>query len=186
MTTRWRPDFDPDHLYFVTTTASNHVHVFQRPIIKRILVDALHLISVVNRVSLYAFVAMPNHIHVIIQCPQDFPPKDWARAFKASTAQLIVRHYQVEQNQAALDLLAAMVTRPEKQKYKVWEDGYVPKSIVTSAFLVQKLTYIHNNPVQPHWRLADVPEGYAWSSARFYLEDEPCIIPVQDVRELLV
>jgi putative transposase len=186
LTTRWRPDFDPDHLYFITTTAVDRARIFQRAIVKRIIVDTLYFVSVVNEVSLYAFVVMPNHIHAIVQCPQDFPPKDWARVFKTSAAQLIIRQYHVEQNQAALDFLAAMVSRPDKQKYKVWEDGYLPKSVVTPAFLEQKVTYIHNNPVQPHWQLADVPEHYAWSSARYYLADEPCIIPVQDVRALLV
>ena len=186
MTTRWRPEFDPDHLYFITTTAVNHAHIFQRPIIKRILVDGLYFVSVVNHVSLYAFVVMPNHIHVIVQCPQDFPPKDWARAFKTSTAQLIVRLYQVEQNQPALDFLAEAVARPDKQNYKVWEDGYLPKSIVTPDFLVQKLTYIHHNPVQPHWHLVDEPENYPWSSACYYLDEGPCVIPVRDVTQLLV
>lgn len=186
MTTRWRPDFDPKHLYFITTTAVNRAHIFQRNVVKRLIVDALYFVSLMNHVSLYAFVVMPNHIHVIIQCPRDFPPKDWVRAFKTSTAQLIVRLYQVEQNQAALEFLAAMVTRPDKQKYKVWEDGYLPKSIFAPAFLLQKLTYTHNNPVQLHWQLADTPEDYAWSSARYYLKEETCIIPIQDVGELLI
>lgn len=169
MTTRWRPDFDPNHLYFITTTAADHAPVFQRDVVKRILVDALYFVSLMNRVSLYAFVVMPNHIHVIIQCPPDRPPKDWARAFKTSTAQLIVRLYQVEGNQPALDILAALVTRPNKQRYKVWEDNYLAESVFTPDFLEQKLTYIHNNPAQPHWRLADTPAEYPWSSARFYL-----------------
>ena len=143
MTTRWRPDFDPDHLYFVTTTAANRTHIFQRDVIKRIMVDALYYISLMNKVNLYAFVIMPNHIHAIIQCPQDFPPKDWARAFKAGTSRLIVRQYQVESNLAALDALRAMVMRPEKQEYKVWEDDYLAKGISTPAFLEQKFSHRH-------------------------------------------
>jgi len=38
----WRPDFDPVHLYFVTTTAVQRAHIFQRDVIKRILVDGLY------------------------------------------------------------------------------------------------------------------------------------------------
>jgi len=185
LTTRWRPDFCPDYLYFVTTTAANRARIFRRAIVKRIVVDALYFVSVMNRVHLYAFVVMPNHIHVIIQCPQDCPPKDWARAFKTSTAQLIVRLYQMEQNRAALELLTAAVTRPDKQRYKVWEDGYLSKNIITPDFLTQKLTYIHNNPVQPQWRLASTPEDYPWSSACYYLKGGLSLIAIQDVRELL-
>ena len=32
----------------------------------------------------------------------------------------------------------------------------------------QKLNYSHNNPLQDHWKLADSPENYKWSSAKFY------------------
>ncbi len=153
--------------------------------VRRILVDALYFISLMNKVSLYAFVIMPNHVHVIIQCPLECPFKDWTRAFKTSTAQLIVRLHQVEGNQAALGKLAEMVARPDKQKYKVWEDGYFAENIFSPEFLTQKLDYIHNNPLQDHWRLAETPEDYPWSSARFYVRGEPTLIPVKDVRELM-
>lgn len=185
MTTRWRPGFDPNHLYFITTTTADRAHIFRRDIVKRILLDALYFVSLMNHVSLYVFVIMPNHIHVIIQCPQEFPPADWARAFKTSSSQLITRLYQAEQNQTALDYLSELVARPSKQNYKVWEDGYLSKSIFTPDFLDQKQTYIHGNPTQPHWQLADTPEEYMWSSAGYYLQDKPCMIPIRDVRELL-
>jgi len=39
---------------------------------------------------------------------------------------------------------------------------------------MQKLDYIHNNPLQEKWQMSDFPENYKYSSARFYLtaEDE--------------
>ena len=185
MTTRWRPSFDPDHLYFVTTTAAERTHIFRQDVVKRVLVDGLYYVGLMNQVVLYAFVLMPNHVHAIIQCPPECPPKDWTRAFKAGTARLIVRQYQVADNQPALDALRRLVTRPKKHEFKIWEDGYLAKEVLSPAFLEQKLTYIHNNPVQPHWRLVETPEEYAWSSARFYLRDEPAMIPVRDARELL-
>ena len=91
----------------------------------------------------------------------------------------------MEGNRPALAALQRLVTRPDKQEYKVWEDGYLAKAIWTPNVLDQKLAYIHDNPVQPHWRLADAPEGYGWSSARFYLQGEPALIPLRDVGELL-
>ena len=185
MTTRWRPEFDPEDLYFVTTNAAKRTRILQGEAVKRILVDGLHYVCLMNKVQLFAFVVMPNHIHVMIQCPPDCPPARWARAYKTSTSQLIIRLYLVQQNRRALESLAALVTRPEKQLYKVWEDGYLAKSVITPAFCTEKIEYIHNNPVQAHWQLADSPEDYAWSSARYYVRGEPCVIPVRDVRELL-
>jgi REP element-mobilizing transposase RayT len=184
--TNWRPDFDPSHLYFVTTTAVQRAHIFRRDVIKRILVDGLYHMHVVDQIELYAYVIMPNHVHFIIRCPEDDPLKDVVRDFKANMGRLIAWQYQAECNQQVLEFLAAAVTRPEKQQFKVWEDGYDAKDVFSPDFLVQKMEYTHNNPLQPHWRLAERAEDYIWSSARFYLLGEPALIPLSDARELLL
>jgi hypothetical protein len=85
----------------------------------------------------------------------------------------------VEGNQIVLDFLATAAKRA-KQQYKVWEDGYDAKDVFSPEFLRQKMTYLHNNPCQPHWDLAACPEAYMWSSARFYLLEAPAIIPVDN------
>lgn len=184
MTSRWRPDFDPSHLYFVTTTAVQHARIFQRDVIKRILIDGLYYSSVVEHLKLYAFVIMPNHLHFVGQCEPDKPLADTMRDYKANMARLIVKQYQAEHNHEVLDFLAQAVTRPEKQQFKVWEDGYNAKDVFSPEFLRQKIEYIHTNPLQPHWQLAERPEEYIWSSARFYLLNEPALIPLCDAREL--
>jgi len=164
MTTRWRPEFDPEHLYFVTTTAAERTCLFRRDIIRRILIDGLYFVNLMNRVTLYAFVVMPNHVHVIIQCPPDLPPKDWARAYKADAARLIVRHYQVEGNQPALEALRRLVTRPDKQEYKVWEDGYRarPRSRLISCSRSWSIcTTIPFSLIGGWWRLPRIMRGRA-------------------------
>jgi len=135
--------------------------------------------------KLYAFVVMPNHIHIIIQCRAEYPLAEVVRDFKKHTADRIVRQYRAEGNQAALDFLASTVPRPEKQRHKVWEEGYDAREIFSPNFLRQKMTYSHNNPCQPHWNLAERPEDYIWSSARFYLLGEPAIIPSDNANHLL-
>jgi hypothetical protein len=78
-----------------------------------------------------------------------------------------------------------VVTRPDKHRHKVWEDGYDARDIFSPEFLRQKMTYVHNNPCQPHWNLVERPEDYAWSSARFYLLEEPTLIPLDNANLLL-
>lgn len=68
MTTRWRPEFDPNHLYFVTTKAAEYRPLFRSDVVKRIIVDTLYTATIINQSKLYAFVVMPNHIHVLVQC----------------------------------------------------------------------------------------------------------------------
>jgi REP element-mobilizing transposase RayT len=129
---------------------------------------------------------MPNHIHIIIRCLEAYTPGDVVREYKKATSNLIIRHIEAEGNDQVLALFAEGVKQPQKQQCAVWESEYQAKNIFTPKFLSQKLEYIHQNPVQPHWRLAKLPEEYIWSSARFYIKDERPIIPLSDVRELFV
>ena len=34
--------------------------------------------------------------------------------------------------------------------------------------VIQKIEYIHNNPLQEKWKLVKEAEDYQWSSAKFY------------------
>lgn len=170
--TSWKPNFNPDYLYFVTTTAVDHLHLFQRDVVKRIVLDSFDSFRLRKRLKLYSFVIMPNHIHFIGQFIKDDPPGDVMRDFKKQSADRILRQLKVE--------------HPEKQYHKIWADDYNAKDVFSIDFLQQKLDYIHHNPCQPQWKLSETPEEYIWSSARFYLTEEPCIIPIDDVRECLM
>jgi REP element-mobilizing transposase RayT len=183
--TNWRPSFDPDHLYFVTTTAADNRHLFQRDVMKRLVVDTLDCMRLRGRFMRNCFVVMPNHIHVIIQCSAEDPLADCVRDLKKQIADRVIRHYRAERNQAALDLLAA-AEKDSKTRYQVWEEGYNAKDVFTPDFLREKMTYIHGNPCQFHWGLVSSPEDYVWSSARFYLLEEPAIIPLDNANQLLL
>ncbi len=183
MSSNWRPNFQPEHLYFITTKAVDYLHIFQREATKRLLLDTLDAFRLQKRWQLFCFVIMPNHLHLIAQFLAADPFDAVLRDYKKQTADRIVRQFKAEENQQALALLSEK-GKPLKQQFKVWEDGYNAKTVVTEDFLQQKMDYIHNNPCQPHWTLSSTPERYLWSSARFYHTDQPCIIPIDDVRKI--
>jgi len=182
----WKPNFNPDYFYFVTTTAVAHLHIFERDIIKRILLDTFDSFRLHKRLKLFCFVIMPNHTHFIGQFRKDDPLADVMRDFKRQASDRILRQIKAEERTNLLEALANKVTRPDKQHHKIWDDDYIAKDVFSIEFLQQKMDYIHHNPCQPHWHLSEVPETYIWSSARFYLTEEPCIVPIDDVREFLV
>ena len=181
----WRPNFRSENLYFVTTKVVDYTHLFQRDVVKRLLIDTLDCFHLHKRMQLFCFVIMPNHLHCIARFSATDPLSSVLRDFKRQTADRLIRHLKIEGKQAVLDRLQAKVKRREKQIYKIWEDGYNAKDVVSETFLLQKMKYIHNNPCQPHWGLSKSPENYIWSSAGFYLANAPCIIPIDDVRKLL-
>lgn len=128
---------------------------------------------------------MPNHIHIIAEFNQGHPLADVMRDFKKFTARQIYRHFQAEQNAKVLDALRKQ-GGIVKQEYKVWEDDYDARDIFSIKFPQQKMDYIHHNPCQPHWKLVETPEQYLWSTAAFFLDGKPCVIPIDGVREFLV
>ena len=134
---------------------------------------------------MYVFVVTPNHLHIIIQCRADDSLADVIRDLKKHIADRLVRHHRAEGNQSVLGFLASAVARSEKQRYRVWEVGYDARDVFSPEFLRQKMTYSHNDPCQPHWGLAECPEDYVWSSARFYLTEESAIIPLDSADLLL-
>ena len=184
--TRWRPVFNPAHLYFVTTTAVGRQSLFKRPVIKRLIVDTIDCMRLRGRFRMYAFVVMPNHIHLIIHCQEEDPLADCIPDLKKQIADRVVRQYRAEGAKGVLHALETADTRRSKHGHKVWEDGYDARDVFSPEFMEQKMTYLHHNPCQPHWDLAERPEDYVWSSARFYLLGEPAIIPVDNIAEYVV
>ena len=176
-----KPNFNSDYFYFVTTTAVGHAHLFRRDVIKRIILDSLHHLRTTRKIKLFVFVIMPNHIHIIAQFSEEYPLSDVMRDFKKFTARQIYRHFQAEGNTKVLEVLNREGEKV-KQEYKVWEDGYDARDVYSTKFLQQKMDYIHHNPCQPQWKLVEMPEEYLWSTAGFYFDGKPCIIPIDDVR----
>ncbi len=125
---------------------------------KQILLDSLAYMQAEQWLDLYAFVVTPNHIHLIVRCWDKHPMSDVVRDFKKHTAKQIIAAYKQEGNQSALAFLHHAVERPDKQTYAVWASEYQAKAIFSPSFLWQKTEYIHLNPLQPHWRLAEKPE----------------------------
>lgn len=88
-----KPNFNPDYLYFVTTTAVKHMHLFRGDVIKRIIVESFHHLRTTGKMKLFVFVIMPNHIHVIAHFSEEHPLSDVMRDFRKFTARQIYRHF---------------------------------------------------------------------------------------------
>lgn len=118
-----------------------------------------------KRVTIYSFVIMPNHIHLIWQIHKGFSLSKVQQSFLKFTAQQIKSHL-AETNPI---LLEECHVDAADRVYQIWERNPLSIDLFSHPVLMQKLDYIHNNPVQAKWLLAELPESYRWSSARFYL-----------------
>ena len=83
----------------------------------------------------------------------------------------IIERLQAAKDTNTLSILQNAVTereRKKKQLHKVFKDSFDAKAIFSQEFLVQKLNYIHYNPVTGKWNLAKDFVSYEHSSASFY------------------
>lgn len=116
----WRPDFHPEHLYFITTKAVDYAHIFQRDVMRRLLLDTFDNFRLQKRWKLYCFVIMLNHFHCIAQFTKDDPLADVLRDYKKQTADRIIRQLKAEGNEQALAWLASRVEPSTKQRNSIY------------------------------------------------------------------
>lgn len=155
---------EQQHIAFFTATILEWKHLLEPDKYKQIILDSLHYLVEQNRVHVYGFVIMPNHLHLLWKMKVPHKREDVQRDFLKYTAQqikhdLVINHPQV---------LEKFRVNARDRKYQLWERN--PLSIYCYSIPVteQKLAYIHNNPIQEKWQLAAVPEEYLYSSAKFY------------------
>ena len=67
-----------------------------------------------------------------------------------------------------LSILVTIRVKIKGQLHKVLKNFFDAKPIITHSFLLQKITYIHNNPVSGKWMLDRDFTAYEHSGATFY------------------
>ena len=149
---------------FITITNLNWLPILQNNYHKQIIIEGFSNRVTKKQVTIYGFVLMPNHMHLIWQLQDNIIKEHFQRDFLKFTARSILQFMRMHEDPL---LESLKVSAPDRQ-YQVWERNSLSIDIYSEKILLQKLNYINNNPVQPKWRLSDFPENYKYSSASFY------------------
>ncbi len=131
---------------------------------KELIVKSMKFLVEDNRVKIYGFVIMPNHIHLIWRINDNHLREDVQRDFLKYTAQQIKFDLQASH----LQVLPHFEVNLKDRKYQFWERNPLSIDLFDRKVVEQKLTYIHNNPLHEKWNLAVNPKDYWYSSSRFY------------------
>ena len=149
---------------FVTITCLNWLPVLQNNLHKEIIIEALKKRVDNQQVTVYAFVLMPNHMHLIWHLHDGIIREDFQRDFLKFTARSILLFMKMSGD----PLYETLKVKAADRHYQVWERNSLSINLYTEKVFLQKLNYLHNNPVASKWKLADLPENYKYSSALFY------------------
>jgi REP element-mobilizing transposase RayT len=121
---------------------------------------------------------MSNHVHLLASA-KDGNLSDILRDFKKFTSKQIIAAIQAAEHESRRDWMLRIFQQAGEANtrngtYQFWRQDNQPKECFSPAFTVQKLDYIHNNPVAAG--LVAKPEDYLYSSARAYLTNEQSLL----------
>ncbi|MES2847683.1 MAG: hypothetical protein V4685_01395 [Bacteroidota bacterium] len=158
--------------YFITFTCTEWLPLFEITNSYDLVYNWFRLLKQKHNADIIAYVIIPNHLHAIIHFYNlPFNLNTIISNGKRFMAYEIINRLEKAGNKNLLDTLHQQLTEREKKKgqlHKVFKDSFDAKAIITQAFLLQKINYIHNNPVSGKWMLAKDFVQYEHSSASFY------------------
>jgi putative transposase len=147
---------------FITITCLYWTPILSNDSYKEIVISSLKFLIRSKRITLYGFVLMPDHMHLLWKVNPDIEEADLQRDFLKFTAQQILKDLR---NNDQLKLESLFVGDCDR-KYQVWERNSLSVPIWSDHVLWQKLNYIHRNPVAA--QLCDNPGAYKYSSFNYY------------------
>lgn len=155
--------YEENHPQFFTATIYEWNHLLKDDKVKDIIISSLRFLVKEKRVSLYGFVIMSNHMHLIWRIKLPHLVKDVQRDFLKYTAQQIKFYLK----QTDLDLLNACKVNHHDREYMIWKTDSLSVDLYSQQVFEQKLDYIHNNPIVAG--ICSLAEEYKYSSAGHYL-----------------
>lgn len=165
--------YEEQRPHFLTCTVVNWLPIFTAPPITQILLDSWTFLQNEGRLTLYAYVIMANHVHLVAAAER--LSREIA-AFKSFTARTIIDYLTDKNARHVLEQLEQHKLKHKKDRtYQLWQEGSHPQLIQNEEMMRQKVEYIHDNPVKRGF--VDEPAHWRCSSARNY-EGRPGLIEV--------
>jgi putative transposase len=130
-------------LHFITFSCFHRLPFLASPESKDTVEAALELIRARHQARIYAYVLMPEHVHLLINEPPSILLAQLLKALKQTTSRKL-----------------------KKDGKQFWQKRYFDRNIRGEAARSEVIRYIHRNPVKRG--LVASPEQYRWSSFSHY------------------
>ena len=124
--------------------------------------EALSHLVKTGHVRVYAFVIMPNHIHLLWSLTGTCSLSQLKQTLHGYTAHRFLQALKSNNNPH----IKAYIVNKRDRKYQFWKRRSFDIPTVSEPFFLQKRGYIHRNPVKA--RLVRKAHDYKYSSAKSY------------------
>ncbi len=155
-------EYITEYPHYFTATNLEWKRLLAKEKYKHVIIESMSFLVKDKRVIIYGFVIMDNHIHIIWHLQPNKNREAVQRDFLKYTAQQIKKDMLLNHP----DELQEFIVNAKDRKYQFWERNPLTVEIWSEKVLLQKLNYIHENPVRAG--ICRYPAHYKYSSALFY------------------
>jgi putative transposase len=165
---------------YLTTVAKDRLPVFRTAAVKNIACAALDEARRSGGFAVYAYVIMPDHLHLITDAPRR--PSEVLRFVNGVISRRVIDYLKEREYQSSLEKLR-QADKARGYKYSLRDHHNNVFFLTAEGMFMQKVHYIHQNPVRAG--LVERAEQYRWSSVRCWgggiLADEPLKVDVEQI-----
>ncbi|MBS1821952.1 MAG: transposase [Acidobacteria bacterium] len=140
-------------LHFITFSCYRRLPYLQHPESKNTLEQVIEKARRSHSLSIHAYVLMPEHVHLLSNEPETHTLASFLSVVKGESSKLL---------------------KGDRERF--WQTRYYDFNTFTTGKFVEKVQYIHRNPVTRG--LVSRPEDYRWSSFNHYATGEACAIEI--------
>ena len=165
------------YLHFITTSCSQRRPLLGSSSSRDMFLQVLEQVRRRYAFVVVGYVVMPEHVHLLLGEPERRNPSVVMQALKQSFARQMVRSLRARND--------STWSAPDGERH-IWQPRFYDYVVWTERKRVEKLRYMHRNPVKRGLVLK--PEQWRWSSFRHYAfgESGPVLVNEQRKAELRV
>jgi putative transposase len=141
-------------LHFITFSCYDRQPYLTTPQSRQIVEDMLETLRARHDFAILGYVLMPEHVHLLMTEPKIGTLASTLRVLKGETSKLLRGTHK-----------------------HFWQPRYYDFNVFTEVKRIEKLKYLHRNPVARE--LVTRPEDWPWSSFPAYATRQPCRVTIQ-------
>jgi putative transposase len=152
-------------LHFITFCCYQRRALLSSVRSRNLVIEILQEVRAKYAFSLVGYVIMPEHVHLLISESPAVPPAKVIQVFKQRVSRRMRGKKRVGTRQLSFPFPEA-----EGKLRRFWQRRYYDFNVYSRKKLLEKLEYMHANPVEEG--LVRDPREWPWSSWSFYATGE--------------
>lgn len=169
--------YNNEGVYFVSFAVVNWIDLFVREEYCEIVIETLKYYQSEGRLELFSYCIMPSHIHLIFRDRNNEPEKLLGN-IKRYTSKRLQERIELNPQESRKEWMLWMMNRAGEKTSNVknrmlWQHHNKPIELLSDEVVLQKLDYIHNNPVKSGFVIS--PVHWKYSSASNYQNNKGVI-----------